>query len=1085
MPNCFLFINEHLLPRIFSLYYYKDLLVPCHNQSIFIRYLKEDKEPFIFPPPPQTKAFMDQAHVSELIYTMVNSLNEKAAHHPRSERPAFDITLENGAEPSVILSKISKHKRPKRRGKCPRLAPRDDGPFKRVNYIDRSKSLHQLKYSSVKPKHMPKKPLAPMEKAQIEKPKETIDNTEPIDHLSETKHLSDQQQADHSVQTPDSNVLNHGHEEATDLPAPLAQEDFSHDKDGNGESDIPLNDIEDKEIGVSLEKDIPENDKAPISEHYSLNQETEADQIDMLNEVPHHTGTDYSDQDIEEEESEINEEADDGSIQPYTTSEHVETADDYALAAEPDEFNEYEYDLIPEDMLSDEIEEPNAASEKMSQVDMMIEDEEFHEDIPTPEIEEAEYIEEVTSEEPAPVNEHEILIDDTPPTDTEEAEYIEEVTSEEPAPVNEHEILIDDTPPTDTEETDDQPFDELTYEKAEPAKEYETLTEDTPSTENEETDEHLIEEVTLEESEAVNEHVTLIDDIPLTENEEAVDQQIEDVTFEESNPANEHETITDDISSWETEKLDDHLIKEVTFEESGPANEYETPSDNITTTETEEADDHSIEEITFEESEATYEQETLTDDLPLTESEQADEHPIEEAIYEESEPATEHESQSEDIPSIGRMETDNESLDETTFEESDGTHTEESVNLNSDTTFVEPEETNPYVEVIQEEPDVSQEVDSDINTFETDEIREEPEDDHNPEPETHVVKSEHALLSDKSTPEEPDSSQEQVPVEPDVSQEVDSDINASETDEIHEEPVDDHHREPETHVVKSQQDLLSDSSKPEKSNSSQEQVPEENTDIEHEIDSLIEETPSELNEEPVEETTDQTAPVEIDSSQESDLDTTPDETPAEMEVAQEHHPVENETDDNTENEQDLLSDNITAEEFETAPEEALEEATIVDNDEFDGLNEDTPEVVQEENNEEITQEAAGTPPAPEAAASQSSTPSESTETPEEAPAKLNSGSSQSIPAEETETAGDTPSHTTQDQVVEESYTTILNKYFTLGDKINVYAGSKLLDKQGTFLTAGRDFFIWIDADGYVRLQLISGGISIGQKKKKK
>jgi hypothetical protein len=76
-----------------------------------------------------------------------------------------------------------------------------------------------------------------------------------------------------------------------------------------------------------------------------------------------------------------------------------------------------------------------------------------------------------------------------------------------------------------------------------------------------------------------------------------------------------------------------------------------------------------------------------------------------------------------------------------------------------------------------------------------------------------------------------------------------------------------------------------------------------------------------------------------------------------------------------------------------------------------------------------------------------------------------------------------PSLLTKDK--DDFHTTILNKYFTLGDKINVYAGSKLLDQQGTFLTAGPDFFIWIDGDGYVRLQIISGGISIGQTKKKK
>jgi hypothetical protein len=926
MPNCFLFINEHLLPRIFSLYYYKDLLVPCHNQSIFIRYLKEDKEPYIFPPPlQQSNAFMDQGHVSELIHIMVNSLNQKAAQHPRSERPAFDITLENDAQPSVILSKISKNKRPKRRGKCPRLAPRDDGPFKRVNYIDRSKSLHQLKYSSAQPKHKPKKAPASKEKAQIEKPKETIDNADPIDHLSETKHLSDQHQADISVQTPDSNVLNHGHEEVTDLPAPFATEDFSSDKDGNGESDIPLNDIEDKEILASLEKDIPENDEVAISEHYSLNQETEADQIEMLNEVPHHTETDYSDQDFETGESELNEESGDDSVRPCITAEHMETTDDHALAAEPVVSNEYDYDLIADDILAEEVEEPIMTSEKISQDDMMIEDEWYHEEISTDE----------------------------------------------------------------TEEADDQ----------------------------------HIEEVTFEESKPSSEHVTLTDDIPSTETEEAGDRHTEEITLEYSEPASEHVTLTDDISSTETEEAGDHPFEEVIFEESDPANDYETPTDDIPQTETEEVDDHSIEEVTFEESEPTYEDETLIDDMPFTETDEADDYPFEEAIFEESEPESEHETVSDDIPSIGRMETDKESIDETTLEESDGTHTEESVSLNSETTSVESEETTHDVEVIQEESAISQEVDSDINSSLTGENHEEPVDDHHPETETNVVGS---LLSENIT--------------------------------VHE---------------------------AEQSDSTQEEVPEENAFIEHEIDTLIEETPSEQNEEPVEESIDQPAPEEIDSSQESDLVTTPAETPAEMEVPQEHHPVENETDDIAENEQDLLSENITVEELETAPEETFEEKTIVDNDEIEGLNDNTPAIVQEEIDEEITQEAAGVPPTPETGASQSSTPSESTETLEEAPAKVNSGSSQSIPAEETETAGDTPSHTTQDQVVEESYITILNKYFTLGDKINVYAGSKLLDKQGTFLTAGRDFFIWIDADGYVRLQLISGGISIGQKKRKK
>ncbi|SFK03007.1 hypothetical protein SAMN04487936_106211 [Halobacillus dabanensis] len=62
--------------------------------------------------------------------------------------------------------------------------------------------------------------------------------------------------------------------------------------------------------------------------------------------------------------------------------------------------------------------------------------------------------------------------------------------------------------------------------------------------------------------------------------------------------------------------------------------------------------------------------------------------------------------------------------------------------------------------------------------------------------------------------------------------------------------------------------------------------------------------------------------------------------------------------------------------------------------------------------------------------------------------------------------------------------TILNKYFTLGDKIHVYGGSRLLDQKGTFLTAGPDYFLWVDGDGYVRLQVLSGGISIGKRGKK-
>ncbi|WP_335871210.1 hypothetical protein [Bacillus sp. 2205SS5-2] len=64
-----------------------------------------------------------------------------------------------------------------------------------------------------------------------------------------------------------------------------------------------------------------------------------------------------------------------------------------------------------------------------------------------------------------------------------------------------------------------------------------------------------------------------------------------------------------------------------------------------------------------------------------------------------------------------------------------------------------------------------------------------------------------------------------------------------------------------------------------------------------------------------------------------------------------------------------------------------------------------------------------------------------------------------------------------------SFTSLLNKQLVLGDSINVYAGNKLLDKKGTFVTAGKDFFIWIDGEGDVRLQVISGSLSVAKVKR--
>ncbi|MFE8700537.1 hypothetical protein ACFYKX_07930 [Cytobacillus sp. FJAT-54145] len=59
----------------------------------------------------------------------------------------------------------------------------------------------------------------------------------------------------------------------------------------------------------------------------------------------------------------------------------------------------------------------------------------------------------------------------------------------------------------------------------------------------------------------------------------------------------------------------------------------------------------------------------------------------------------------------------------------------------------------------------------------------------------------------------------------------------------------------------------------------------------------------------------------------------------------------------------------------------------------------------------------------------------------------------------------------------------LGRALTLGDKIKVFYGKELIDS-GSFVTTGQDYFIWVDSDGSLRLQLISGGITIGKGRSK-
>ncbi|MGM0851232.1 MAG: hypothetical protein ACQEWI_01240 [Bacillota bacterium] len=152
MPNCYLFINEHILPRIFSSFYYDDFMVPCHNQSIFVSYQEPKKESVTFPVEQlQNAPFLDQTHVSQIIHSMMSSLNETNTQQQSTDRPSFDITLTTEDQPSIVLSRISKPKHRKRRGKCPRLLSREVRPFERFNYIDHNNSIPQSKYQASAP----------------------------------------------------------------------------------------------------------------------------------------------------------------------------------------------------------------------------------------------------------------------------------------------------------------------------------------------------------------------------------------------------------------------------------------------------------------------------------------------------------------------------------------------------------------------------------------------------------------------------------------------------------------------------------------------------------------------------------------------------------------------------------------------------------------------------------------------------------------------------------------------------------------------------------------------------------------------
>ncbi|MGE6752836.1 hypothetical protein ACQKFO_05280 [Rossellomorea sp. NPDC071047] len=182
MPNCYLFINEYILPRIFSSCYYDDFMVPCHNQSIFVSYQKPQKESVTFPVVEQLQdaPFLNQTHVSQIIHSMMSSLNETNTHHQFTERPSFDITLTTEDQPSIVLSRVSKPKHPKRRGRCPRLLSREVRAFERFNYIDHNNSIPQSKYQAS---------AAPLQYVQRNNPSNSqCDNKEGKEEFIEIKH---------------------------------------------------------------------------------------------------------------------------------------------------------------------------------------------------------------------------------------------------------------------------------------------------------------------------------------------------------------------------------------------------------------------------------------------------------------------------------------------------------------------------------------------------------------------------------------------------------------------------------------------------------------------------------------------------------------------------------------------------------------------------------------------------------------------------------------------------------------------------------------------------------------------------------
>ncbi|MGF3102848.1 hypothetical protein [Rossellomorea sp. DUT-2] len=116
-------------------------------------YQKPNKESVTFPVGEQLQdaPFLNQTHVSQIIHSMMSSLNETHTHHHSTERPSFDITLTTEDQPSIVISRIPKPKHRKRRGKCPRLLSREVRPFERFNYIDRNNSIHQSKYQASSP----------------------------------------------------------------------------------------------------------------------------------------------------------------------------------------------------------------------------------------------------------------------------------------------------------------------------------------------------------------------------------------------------------------------------------------------------------------------------------------------------------------------------------------------------------------------------------------------------------------------------------------------------------------------------------------------------------------------------------------------------------------------------------------------------------------------------------------------------------------------------------------------------------------------------------------------------------------------